>query len=131
VASKVYIGYVNGEMASFLAVMPQPGIVNGLWRIHRTVVLPDFQGLGLSNRMAEWCGERLDKEGKIMSIVTTHPGLIKSYIKSDRWRLRDMKKGVTLGTSMNKNELSKRLKASFYYVPLEKNKNDFDFLWNE
>lgn len=116
-AAKVFVGYVNGDAASFVAILPQPGVVPGLYRISRCVVLPDFQGLGLITRMNEFLGEIYYKDKKRLSIVTTHPGLIKSYFKSKNWKLVSFDKNVKVDGNFNGNKLSNRLKASFIYLP--------------
>jgi len=123
----VFVGYIDDNMSAIVAVLPQPGSVPGLFRITRCVVLPDYQGLGLVNIMNEWIGELYWSQGKKrLSIVTTHPGLIKSYLRSDKWKLQSMDKGVKLSGNFDKNILSTRLKASFLYLP----KNKEDSIWD-
>lgn len=131
VASRVFLGLVNDEIAGFCAVLPQPGPVEKLFRIHRTVVMPDYQGLGLSFIMNEYIGELYSKNKKLLCSVTTHPGLIKSRLKSDRWKLSKMNKGIKLNHNFDKTTLSKRLKVSFFYIPKGKNKKDFNILWTD
>lgn len=116
-AARVFVGYVDGVAASFVGVLPQPGIISGLFRITRCVVLPDFQGLGLITIMNEFLGELYYEKKCRLSIVTTHPGLIKSYIKSKKWKLLNFDKSVKVDGNFNENKLSNRLKASFIYLP--------------
>lgn len=128
-AGRVFMGYVNGQEASFISILPQPGITPNLFRISRIVVLPDFQGLGLGNRMNEFVGELYNENGKEMSIVTTHPGLIKNYIKSDKWILKDLKNKPRKDGNFDKDEMDTRLKASFRYVNKHK-KNKKRDIWD-
>lgn len=126
-AARVFVGYVNGDMAGLVAVLPQPGLTKKLYRITRLVVLPDFQGLGVGNIMNEWIGELYWREDKKrLSIVTTHPGLIGSYVKSKRWMMQSFDKGVKVDGNFDKNELSTRLKASFIYIPVDYKKDKWD-----
>ena len=125
-AVRVFIGYVNGDMAVFCGVLPQPGVLPNMFRISRTVVLPDFQGLGLSDILNCYVGELYWKEKKRLSGVTTHPGLIKYRLLSDRWKLTNFDKDVKQFVNFDKVALSNRLKASFLYIPLNY-KND---LWD-
>jgi SNF2 family DNA or RNA helicase/GNAT superfamily N-acetyltransferase len=48
----------DGEPVAFTSIIrfPHGHITNG-WRGHRTVVLPDFQGLGIGGRLSDWTGE--------------------------------------------------------------------------
>lgn len=98
-------------------------MVPDLYRISRCVVLPDFQGLGLITRMNEILGELYYVDKKRLSIVTTHPGLIKSYFKSKNWKLVSFDNKVKVDSNFDNNKLSNRLKASFLYIP-KNYKND-------
>ena len=58
----------------------------GDMREHRTVVLPDFQGLGIGNALSEFCASRfLAKGGRVFS-TTSHPAVIHHRIRSPLWR---------------------------------------------
>ena len=120
-AARVYVGYVNDDIACFSAVLPQPQLPD-TFRISRSVVLPDYQGIGLSNRMSEFLGEEYNKGYKILTGTTTHPGLIKQRMNSDRWKITAFDKSVGVTHNFDKNELNNRLKASFRYVPIKENK---------
>lgn len=124
-ASRVFIGYINNDPCCFVGVLPQPGILPNLFRIHRCVVLPDFQGLGLVTRMNEYIGELYYISGKRLSIVTTHPGLIKSYYRSKKWKLKNIDDTIKVTNNFDKALLSNRLKASFIYIP-----NNFKDDWS-
>lgn len=125
-AGRVFIGYINNEAASFISVLPQPGVIGNLFRISRVVVLPDFQGLGLGNRMNEFVGELYSKKGKSISIVTTHPGLINNYIKSDKWILSSFKNKPRKDGNFGNNKMDTRLKASFRYKNTKIDKGMWD-----
>jgi GNAT superfamily N-acetyltransferase len=56
------------------------------WRGHRTVVLPEFQGLGIGARMTEAMGELHLIEGKRYFTKTAHPRLGEFRNNSDKWR---------------------------------------------
>ena len=120
-AARVYVGYVNDEIACFSAILPLPNLVD-TFRISRSVVLPDFQGIGLSNRMSEFLGEEYNSKYKALTGTTTHPGLIKSRMLSNRWEITAFDKEVSVAHNFDKNILNKRLKASFRYIPKKINK---------
>lgn len=80
-SSRVFLGYVQLDeeeerLAAFLALMPVAGH-KGWWRSHRTVVLPDMQGLGIGNRFQEAIAEQLwVKERKRFRVTTSAPGMV-------------------------------------------------------
>lgn len=87
-ASRVYIAFVLGEPAALCAILPFPHPkLKNAYREHRTVVLPDYQGIGLGNRLSEHIGDMLKKEGKSFISTTTHPAMIGHRVKSDKWVL--------------------------------------------
>jgi ABC-type polar amino acid transport system ATPase subunit/GNAT superfamily N-acetyltransferase len=76
------------RLVGFLALMPVAGH-KGWWRGHRTVVLPDFQGLGIGTRMREAIAEQLwVKERKRFRSTTASPSLIAHCRRHpEMWRL--------------------------------------------
>lgn len=83
----------DGEEVGFLSLIrfPHGNITNG-WRGHRTIVLPDFQGLGLGARLVDWLGEYVmhdmaDEEGNPGRLYcrTVHPRLGVYRNNSDKW----------------------------------------------
>lgn len=91
-------------------------------REHRTVVLPDYQGVGIGNRLSEWLGAHVRSLGYRFLSTTSHPAMARHRAASPLWRLsrvghvgapvrghRSMSNG-TRGHSMA------RFTASFEYV---------------
>lgn len=83
----------DGEEVAFLSVIrfPHGNITNG-WRGHRTIVLPDFQGLGIGARLTDWLGEHVthdmkDRDGNPGRLYTrtVHPRLGVYRNNSDKW----------------------------------------------
>lgn len=54
---------------------------------HRTVVLPDWQGLGLGGRLTEFVGQMLHRDGYRYRATLAHPALIAYRARSPRWRM--------------------------------------------
>ena len=53
-ASRCYAGFWSNQLVAFGAVLAQPnGYFKNGWRGHRTVVLPDFQGMGIGTRFSD------------------------------------------------------------------------------
>lgn len=86
-AAKCYGGWIGGDLVAFSAYVhfPHPRARN-IKRDHRTVVLPDYQGLGISGRMVEWIGQTLAAQGFRYRRVIAHPAVIAYCERSPRWR---------------------------------------------
>jgi len=87
-AAQCYVLAVEGHPANFTAVnhMPHPS-VNDIKAIHRTVTLPDWQGLGLAFVVADALGAALKTIGKRLRSYPSHPALVRSMDKSAVWRM--------------------------------------------
>lgn len=58
-------------------------------REHRTVVLPDYQGIGIGNRLSEFCASMWVGLGGRAQSTTSHPAMIRYRSASPLWnRLR-------------------------------------------
>lgn len=119
--SKVYLATIEDQPVAMTAILPQPGIRKNVWREHRTVVLPDYQGIGIGNRLSEHVGDLLKEEKKVFLSVTSHPSMISYRAKSKKWimkrgpsRMTQHKNGGT--TKMKKAGSVMRLSCSFEYI---------------
>lgn len=119
-SARIYLATLEGQPAAMTAVLafPHPQVKN-MWKGHRTVVLPDFQGIGLGNKLSEHVGDLLLADGKRFTSVTSHPAMIHYRAKSLKWKMtrepsRVAKVGVSSTKSMNKS--GNRLTASFEYM---------------
>lgn len=86
-SAQCYGGFVGEDLVAFMAYLhfPHPRVRN--MKIgHRTVVLPDYQGLGISGRMAEAIGQMLHEQGFRYRRVIAHPAVISYCTRSPRWR---------------------------------------------
>jgi len=117
-----FVLFFDDEPAAFTAVLafPHPKVKN-VWKEHRTVTLPDYQGIGLGNKLSEFVGEWLHQRGKTFRSVTSHPAMIGHRYRSDAWVMNRAPSRVSQGkktkTHNAKNNSRKRLTASFLYVP--------------
>jgi GNAT superfamily N-acetyltransferase len=55
-------------------------------REHRTVIIPDFQGMGIGVKLSDFLGEFCLKEGFRFFSKTTHPRMGEYREKSDLWK---------------------------------------------
>lgn len=61
--------------------------MQGVKRISRLVVLPQFQGLGIGRRLANWLGEHCRQQGLRLRISTAHPAMLAALQFSRQWRI--------------------------------------------
>ncbi len=77
----------DGDMVGFTSVLPMPsGTLKDAWRLTRTVVLPDYQGMGIGAIISDMVGEMYVAEGKRLYARTTHPRLARYRLASSVWR---------------------------------------------
>lgn len=123
-SAQVYLAWCklneSWQLFGFFSTMPAMGMV-GWRRGHRTVVLPDFQGLGLGNKMIELVAQWLWETKKTRFRATTSAPQIVNYRRKrpSKWRLCN---GVeSKMPSGNKNVKIKtsagRLTTSWEYIP--------------
>jgi ABC-type polar amino acid transport system ATPase subunit/GNAT superfamily N-acetyltransferase len=118
-AANVFIAMINDEVAGFLSVLPQPGKVKRLKRVHRLVILPDYQGAGIGIKFLNEIGYIYKKEDCRFIINTTAPSLIYSLKNNKFWNCHHF--GRTGGGVMGKKDAnnkaiiykSTRITASF------------------
>lgn len=62
------------EVVGFVAALPMPsGTLQNAWRAHRTVVLPDYQGLGIGPRISDGVAQMMVDSGRRYYSRTSHP----------------------------------------------------------
>lgn len=102
---------------------PHPKARN-IRHLHRSVILPDWQGLGLGGMLADWAGGFLHGFGYRCRRVIAHPAVIAHCLKSPRWRLAGVSKNKCGGMTSTSKSLAKRFNLhalrrvhTFEYVP--------------
>lgn len=95
-------------------------------RAHRTVVLPDYQGVGIGNALVEHIGDHVLSMGKRFTSVTSHPSMIHHRNRSNKWKLvrkpSHVAASVSKDESMRKSVSARRLTAGFEYYGDPKNR---------
>jgi len=86
-SAQCFGGFIGHDLVAFMAYIhfPHPKAKN-IKMGHRTVVLPDYQGLGISGRMSEVIGQHLYGQGFRYRRVIAHPAVIAYCQASPRWR---------------------------------------------
>ena len=118
-----FVGVIFNRPAAFTAVMHFPTTAGGCWREHRTVCLPDFQGVGIGNALSEFVASLFLATGKHYISITGNPAMIAHRNRSRNWKLTRKPSLSTwklstsgLAQNFSKTGASNRLTASFRYV---------------
>lgn len=81
-----YICEINGESAAWCSVLhfPHPKVKN-MKRVHRIVVKPDYQGIGLGSRFMSEIATMYKNKGFRISLVTSSPAFIHGLQSTSNW----------------------------------------------
>jgi len=119
-SAKCFAALYKSEPVAFTAVLHFPHPTASRWREHRTVCLPDYQGVGIGNALSEFVASMFRATGKPYSSVTSNPAMITHRAKSKNWNMRatPMLHAKVGKTSSIKGftSASSRLTASFDYT---------------
>lgn len=117
-AAQCFVACWNGRPVAFTSYLTlvHPKVKNTK-REHRTVVLPDFQGVGIGNALSEWLGDYLKSKGFAFQSTTSHPAMIKHRHKSPKWIVARLGHVASPGkTSALKSCSGSRVTANCKYV---------------
>jgi len=82
-AARCYVAMYQDKPVGFLAVM-HIHMKSRYYRVHRLVVLPDYQGIGLGKRLLNFIAELYTSQTKApFYIVTSNPQIVRGNM--DRW----------------------------------------------
>lgn len=86
-AAKCFLAKWDGAPVAFSSCLAMPiGTVKNAWREHRTVVLPDYQGLGIGVRLGDWVAQWCVAQGRRYFSKTAHPRMGEYRNRSRNWR---------------------------------------------
>ncbi|HEV8178154.1 MAG TPA: hypothetical protein VGP44_10760, partial [Gemmatimonadales bacterium] len=104
--------------AAFTAVLHCPNAHGGFFREHRTVCLPDFQGVGIGDALSEFVAGVMAARGKGYGSTTSHPAMIRHRLHSPLWRCIRKPKLATGSSNhvINASRAAYRLTAGFAYA---------------
>jgi GNAT superfamily N-acetyltransferase len=81
-----YVGIMDGTLVCHTGVIQAP-LRKGFKQVHRLVVLPDYQGIGIGTKFITFIADNYEKQGLIMKLITTTPAIRFSLDKSPKWTL--------------------------------------------
>ena len=118
-AANVFIATVNDQIAGFISILhlPHPKVKN-IKKVHRLVILPDYQGAGIGIKLLNEIGNIYIKEKWRYTIVTSAPSLINVLKKSNIWICKHFGRmkaetGIIHGNNNKQNNSKQRITASF------------------
>ena len=86
-ASRVFVATVNSNLCGLCAVLPFPHpLKKNTWKEHRSVVLPDYQGVGIGTTFTNAIAQMFYDEGKTFISTTSNPAMIFARSNSEKWR---------------------------------------------
>lgn len=100
----------------------------GWKRVHRLVVLPDFQGIGIGTRFINEVTKHYIKNGFNMNLTTTTPALVHALTRDNNWAL--VRKSRSKNTMKN-FEQRYGLKARHFENAKSDNRITYSFNWKK
>jgi energy-coupling factor transporter ATP-binding protein EcfA2/GNAT superfamily N-acetyltransferase len=100
---------------AFSAWLPLFGPGPPTRREHRTVTLPDYQGVGIGNALSDFVASLWAGLGYRAISTTTHPAMIRSRLESTNWRMH-RRPGLAARNEGRIRHATTRLTAGFTYV---------------
>lgn len=114
-----YVGSIDEDPVVFIAALkfPHPHALD-IWKAHRTVVLPDYQGLGIGNAVSKALAKYYYEMGYRFTSVTSHPGFTAARVKSPDWVMTRAPGQVPAAGKNSKvtGQSVGRMTAAFEYV---------------
>lgn len=104
-------------------------------RISRTVVLPDYQGVGIGQRMTDYLASIVSSIGYSAITTTSHPARTQGLLRSKNWR---MTKKTSMNGKGSKHSVGVkkivtsfgRFTTAFEYIGDKIDKNEAINVWN-
>ena len=86
-AANAFAAEIEGKIVGMCSILRFPnGAFKNAWREHRTVVLPEFQGMGVGTRLSETVAALVISRGGRFFSKTSHPAFGIHRDKSPLWR---------------------------------------------
>jgi len=86
-AAEQWVGLINGELACHMGIIQFP-MRKGWKRVHRLVVLPDYQGVGIGTLFQDDVVKKYIDDNWNVNCTTTTPALVNSLRRNKNWTLK-------------------------------------------
>jgi GNAT superfamily N-acetyltransferase len=119
-SAQCFVALINDNPCAFSSYIhfQHPHLKNTK-REHRTVVLPDYQGIGIGNILSNFVGQYCLDQGFGYQSVTSHPAMIFHRMKSPNWIMYSAPKILGKCNNNYKNKFQSaynRITASFKFI---------------
>jgi GNAT superfamily N-acetyltransferase len=123
-AAQCFVAFWGDTPVAFASYLhfPHPKSKN-IKREHRTVCLPDYQGVGIGNAVSDAVAQICRASGFRYLSISSHPAMIASRNKSKNWKMitKPNIKSKTIPYDMDKwsggsNGAPRRFRTTFEYV---------------
>jgi hypothetical protein len=108
-----FVAFINSKPIAFCSILrfPNANFSNG-WREHRTVVIPEFQGLGIGVAFSECIASMVISAGGRFFSKTSHPSFGVHRNKSCKWKptSKNGKKRLDYNKNQNTKEDGHKMK---------------------
>jgi energy-coupling factor transporter ATP-binding protein EcfA2 len=116
-AAVCFIVTWNSVPVAFSSWLPLvSGTLANACREHRTVTLPDFQGVGIGNAVSAYCASMWRGLGKRAFSTTSHPAMIRSRARSPLWRISRSTSFAAKDKSASIRHSTSRLTTGFEFI---------------
>lgn len=113
-SSQCYAAYWEDVVVAFCSVLAMPsGTLKNAFREHRTVVLPDFQGLGIGVRLSDVVARFYVENGGRFFSKTAHPRMGEYRERSSNWKPTSKNKRNRMDYN-SRHPFKKKTKESSY-----------------
>ena len=86
-SARCWVAVWDGIAVGFASAIAQPsGTLKNAWREHRTVVLPEFQGMGIGSKISDAVGEIFISQGCRYFSKSAHPNFGLYRESSEKWK---------------------------------------------
>ena len=105
-----YVGLIGDKPVAFHAAIHSTNRdIHSYWRGHRTVVLPEFQGMGLGTKFSDAIAEIYVSKGLRYFSKTAHPSFGEHRQNSPLWRATSTNLKSRLGSYLNKDGSTRKM----------------------
>ena len=126
IASRVFVAFLNNEIVGFIAILTLPnGALKNAYRIHRLVVLPNYQGLGIATKMIEYFANLHVKIDCGLYIRTSHVRLHKYFERNNNW-VETCRSGKVSPKQSNRVKFKVTTRTPYSYKYIGKYNNQLD-----
>ena len=124
-SATMYALYIDDLIIGFIMVLHFPHFsAKNIKQGHRTVIRPDYQGIGLGNFLIDWVAKYLIKQGFRYIATTSSPSIIEYRKNRKEWKCTHIGRTTAYGKTgtfkRSKAVSSNRITTSWEYILNEK-----------